>query len=147
MAATVQRAIGSGYSAISAAYLVLNTPDSRRSIALHPLDPTPAENARWPEHQGDYHDHVGREVLGAAAHIGIEVAGGEALDQADDEAAHDSTDHGVEAAEDDHGKHLQADQRQVHVNTEHAAPDHAAECRDDAGHPPPHCQIPLPIDT
>src|SRR5437868_4873354 len=91
---------------------------------LHPLDPARAENAIGPEHQGDYHDHVGREVLGAAAHIGIEVAGGEALDEADDQAAHYGADHGVEAAEDDHGKHLQADQRQVDVDTEHAAPDH-----------------------
>src|SRR5438067_10562520 len=116
-------------------------------MALRPLDPARAENAIGPEHQGDYHDHVGREVLGAAAHIGIEVAGGEALDEADDQAAHYGADHGVEAAEDDHGKHLQADQRQVDVDTEHAAPDHTAQRRNDARHRPGQREIALHIDA
>src|SRR5262245_61612763 len=143
MAATVQRATGSGYRAMSASYVVLSTPHSRwntvrlfrdggprtgppgpprssppgpagvlgdylggprsgppgppRSsppgpagvlldIALpsHALDHRLAEDAVRANHQGHDHEHVRGEVLGAAPHVGVDVAGGHALDDSHD---------------------------------------------------------------
>src|SRR5439155_19157872 len=114
---------------------------------LHPLDPVRAEHAVGLEHQGDDHHHVGREVLGAAADVGVEVAGGQALDQADDEATYHGAEDGIETAEDDHRKHLEAHQHQVDVDAQHAAPDDAAERRDGAGHGPGQREIALDVDA
>ena len=53
----------------------------------------------------------------------------------------------VEAAKDHHGKHLQADQRELHVDAQHASPHHAAHRCDDAAHRPGQREIALDVDA
>src|SRR5947207_8709159 len=118
-AATVYFAIGSGYSAISASYVVLRTPHSRWIIASHSLDDAFAEDAVGPDHQRDDHEHVGGEVLGAAADVGVDVPGGNVLDDADDEAADHGARNRVQPAQDHDRADLEADEREVDVHAEH----------------------------
>src|ERR1044071_10477101 len=100
--------MGSGYSAMSASYVVLRTPHSRWIMAAsHPLDDLLAEDAVGPDHQGQNHQDVGREVLGAAAHVRIDEARGEVLHEADDEPADDGPGDRVEPAQDHHRKDLE----------------------------------------
>src|SRR5205085_9136161 len=75
------------------------------------------------------------------------VAAGDDVDDAHDEAAHDGARNRVEPAQDHHGKHLEADQREVHVDAEHVAPQHAAQRRDDAGHRPRQPEVALDVDA
>src|SRR6185437_16235851 len=126
---------------MSAVELVLKTPASRWNIALHPLDPARAEHAVRPYHEHQDHQHVRREILSAAADIGVEIAGCEVLYHAHDQAADHRAADGIQSAQDNHGKHLQPDERELHVDTQHRAPHHAAECRDDAGHRPGECEV------
>ena len=56
---------------------------------VHPLDDLLAEDAVGADHQRHDHQHVGGEVLGAAADVGVDVAGGHVLHDAHDQAAHD----------------------------------------------------------
>src|SRR6266508_5595314 len=91
-------------------------------VALDPLDDFLAEDAVGPNHEGDDHQDVRREVLGATAHVGIHIPGGDVLDNAHDEAADDGPRNGIEAAEDDHRKHLEADQSEVHVDPDDVPP-------------------------
>src|ERR1700694_3461428 len=103
--------MGSGYSAMSASYVVLRTPHSRWIMgASHSFDDFFTEDAVGPDHEGQDHQHVGREVLGAAAHVRIDVACGEILHDPDDEAADDGPGDGIEPAQDHHRKDLEADQ-------------------------------------
>src|SRR5262249_18570554 len=203
-AATVHRAMGSRYSAMSASYVVFRTPHSRwimarlragetregaasvrleqatssdehdeargrsrpertrlyvrvgddreRSqaksivVASYALDDFLAENAVWANHQRGDHQHVRREVFGAAADVGIDVPGGEIFHHADDEPAQDRAGNGVEPAENHDRKHLEAHEREVHVDPEEIAPENAAERRDDAGHRPRHAEVALDVD-
>src|SRR5258708_14200259 len=55
---------------------------------LHALDLAAAEDAVGPDLEDQDHQHVGRKVLGAAADIGVEEARRQALDDADDQSAH-----------------------------------------------------------
>src|SRR5437667_8742735 len=97
--------MGNGYSAMSASYVVFSTPHSRWIIgASHSFDDFFAEDAVRPDHEGQDHQHVGREVLGAAAHVGIDVARGDVFHDPHDEAADDGPRDGVEAAQDHHRK-------------------------------------------
>ena len=48
----------------------------------------------------DDHQHVGRKILGAAADVGVEIAGGQAFHHADDEPADHGAEDRVEPAED-----------------------------------------------
>src|SRR6185437_15350575 len=113
---------------------------------LDPFDPVRAEHAVWLEHQHEDHKHIGCEILGAAADIGVEVASRQTLDHADDQSADHRTDDGIKAAQDHNGKHLEPNQCEVHVDAKHAAPDHAAKCRYRAGHGPGEREITLNID-
>ena len=113
----------------------------------HALDPAAAEDAVGPDHQDQDHQHVGREILGAAADIRVEIAGRQVLDDADDQPADHRADDRIEAAQDHHREHLQADQRQLVVDAEHRAPDDAAQRRDDAGHRPGQREIALDVDA
>ena len=70
----------------------------------------------------DDHQHVGHEILGAAADIGVEIAGRQVLDDADDQPADHRADDRIEPAQDHHRKHLEADQRQLVVDAEHRRP-------------------------
>ena len=54
---------------------------------------------------------------------------------------------GVEAAQDDHRKHLEADQGEVHVDPDDVPPDDAAERRHHAGHRPGEAEVPLDVDA
>src|SRR5438876_34738 len=110
MAATVYLAMGSGYSAISASYVVLRTPHSRWIMAgSHSFDDPLAEDAVGPDHQGQDHQDVRCEVFGATAHVRIDVAGGDVLHDADDEPADDRPRDRIETAEDHDRKDLEAD--------------------------------------
>src|SRR6185436_4913461 len=106
-----------------------------------------AEDAVRANHQGEDHQDVGGEVFGAAAHVRIDIAGGDVLDDADDEPAHDRTRDGVQPAQDHDREHLEPHQRQVHVDAEQVSPQHAAQRRDDAGHGPRHAEVPLDVDA
>src|SRR5439155_9502426 len=111
------------------------------------LDDAFTEDTVGANHEGEDHEDVGREVLGAAADIGVDVAGGDVLDDTDDEAADDRARNGVEPTQDDHREHLEADQRQVHVDAEQVAPQDAAQRRHDAGHRPRHAEVTLDVDA
>src|SRR5579863_2658249 len=102
----------------------------------YPLDQPAAEDAVGPDHEHQDHQEIGREILGAAADIGIEIASGQVLDNADDQSTDHGTDHGVEPAENDHGKDFEPDDAELVVDAEHGAPNYAAQCRDDARHRP-----------
>src|SRR4026207_1729214 len=117
-AATVHRAIGSGQRAMAASYDVFRTPHSRWIMASDPLDDAFAEDAVGPDHEREDHQDVGGEVLGAAAPVGIDVAGGDVLDDADDQPAHDRARDRVQAAQDHDREDLEPHQRQVDVDAE-----------------------------
>src|SRR5262249_18923249 len=106
---TAQRATGSGYSPMSASYVVLRTPHSRW-ITSDPLDDLLAEDPVGANHQGHDHQHVGREVLGAAPDVRVDVARGHVLDDTHDEAADDRAGNRVQPTQDHHREHLEADQ-------------------------------------
>ena len=53
----------------------------------------------------------------------------------------------IQAAENDHREHLEADRGDLRVDAEHRAPDDAAERRDDAGHGPGDGEVALDIDA
>src|SRR5690242_10189823 len=55
---------------MSASYVVLSTPHSRWIIALDPFDDLLAEDAVRPDHQGQDHQDVRREVLGPPPTVG-----------------------------------------------------------------------------
>src|ERR671915_1820640 len=96
---------------MSARYVVLMTPHSRWITGVLPSDPLDdffAEEAVGPHHQHDEHEQERDEVLGAAAHVGVDVAGADTLHRPDDETAHHGTPHGVEAAQDHHREDLEA---------------------------------------
>src|SRR5919106_1930253 len=132
---------------MSASYVVFRTPHSRWIMASYPLDDAFAEDAIGPDHQGDDHEHVGREVLGATADVGVHVAGGDVLHEADDQAADDGARNRGEPAEDHDREHLEAHQREVHVNAQHAAPKDPAEGGDDPRHRPREPEVPLDVDA
>src|SRR5260370_21747275 len=133
MAATVYFAMGSGYNAISASYVVFKAAHSRWIMAgSHPLDDSLPEDAVGANHQREDHQDVRCEVLGAAAHVGIDVAGGDVLHDADDEPADDGPRDRIETAEDHDREDLEADQRQAHVDAQHVPPQDTAQGRDDA---------------
>src|SRR5712691_9539664 len=94
------------------------------------FDDALAEHAIRPNHQRENHEDVGREILGAAAHVGVDVPGRHVLHAADDEPADDGARDRVEPTQDHHREHLEADQGEVHVHAEHVAPQHAAQRRD-----------------
>src|SRR5215471_6357507 len=121
--------------------------DALVSRPLHALDAAAAENSLRPHHQDQNHQHVGRKVLGAAADIGIEVAGSEILDDADNQPADHRTQYRVETAEDHDRKHFQPDQRELIVNAQHRSPHNAAERRDDPRHRPGEGEIAPDIDA
>src|SRR6266508_5208477 len=112
---------------MSHSYVVWKTPHSRLITGSHPLDDLAAEEPVRPDHEGQDHEDVRQEVLGPAAHIGIDIAGGDALDAADDEPAEDGPGHAVQASEDHRGEYLEADQRQLGVHPEHITPDDTAD--------------------
>ena len=62
------------------------------------LDNRLAEDAVGSNHQDNYHQHIRRKILGAAANIGIDIAGSERLDDADDETADNYANDRVQAA-------------------------------------------------
>ena len=66
-----------------------------------------AEDPVGADHQGQDHQHVGGEILGAAAHVRVDVAGGDALHDPHDESAHDGPRNRVEAAQDHDREHLE----------------------------------------
>src|SRR3989442_14152683 len=115
---------------MSPSEVVWYTPHSRLIIwpsASDALDDLAAEESVRPDHQGENHEDVGQEVLGAPAHVGIDVAGGHALDTADDEPAHDGAGDAVEATQDDIREDLEPDQADRRVHAQHAAPHAAAD--------------------
>src|SRR5262249_14007433 len=93
--------------------------------ASNAFDQRSAENAVGPDHHDEDHQDVGREVLRAAADIGVEIAGGQILDHAHDQSADDGADHRVEAAQDDDRKHLETNERELVIDPQHGAPDDA----------------------
>src|SRR4030095_16882959 len=101
-------------------------PPQARYARSDSFDDAFAEHAVRANHERENHEDVGRKVLGAAADVGIDVPGGDVLDNADDEAADDRAGDRVEPAEDHDRKHLEADQRQVHVDAGEVSPDDAA---------------------
>src|SRR5438876_1295869 len=115
---------------MSPSYVVWYTPRSRLIIwpsASDALDDLAAEEPVRPDHQGKDHEDVGQEVFGAPAHVGIDVAGGHALDTADDEPAHDGAGDAVEATQYDSREDLEPDQGEPGVHAQHAAPHDAAD--------------------
>ena len=66
-------------------------PSQRNSdfVSSHALDDSFTEDAVGANHQGEDHEDVGGEVFGAAADVGVDVAGRDVLDDADDEASDD----------------------------------------------------------
>src|SRR6516164_7568229 len=112
----------------------------------HALDTAAAEDAFGPQHQGYDHQHVGSEILCAAADIGVEVAGGEVFDDAYDQPADHRAEDRVEAAEDDDRKHFETDESKLVVDAEHRAPDDPAKGRYDARHRPSEREIATNID-
>src|SRR5438105_15763941 len=86
------------------------------------------------------------EVLGAAPDVGVEIASGDVLDDADDQPADDRARHRVHAAQDDHREDLEADQRELDIDAEQVAPHDAPERRDDAGHRPREREVALDVD-
>src|SRR5688500_16112499 len=136
-AATVTRASGSGYSAMSARYVVLMTPHSRWITSVLPSDPFDdffAEEAVGPHHQHDEHEQERDEVLGAAAHVGVDVAGGDAFHGPHGQAAQYGAADGVEAAQDHHREDLEAHEGEVRVHPEDVPPDQPARGGGHAGH-------------
>src|SRR2546421_8989764 len=132
---------------MSASYVVFSTPHSRWIIASYSLDDAFAEDAVGTNHQRHDHEDVGGEVLGAAAHVRIDVAGRHVLHDPHDEAAHDGAGDGVEPAQDHHREHLEADQREVDVHAEQVAPENAAQRRHDTGHGPRQAEVALHVDA
>src|SRR5881409_407080 len=126
--------------------LEANEADGPSSSLSHAFDDAFAEDAVGANHQREDHQDVRREVLGAAADVGVDVAGRHVLHDADDEPADDRPRNRVEAAEDHHGENLEAHEREVHVDAEHVAPEHAAQRGDDAGHGPRHAEVALHVD-
>src|SRR5438045_4898915 len=106
------------------------------SPALYALDTAPAEDPFRPDHQHQDHQHIGRKILCAAPDDRVEIPGSKILDDADDEPADNRAHDRVEPAQDHNRKDLEADEGQLVVDTQHRAPDDAAERRDDAGHRP-----------
>src|SRR2546426_4743190 len=81
---------------MSPSYVVWYTPHSRLIIWLSPspsdpLDDLAPEEPVRPDHQSEDHEDVGQKVLGAPAHVGIDVARGHALDRPDDERSEEHT--------------------------------------------------------
>src|SRR6202020_2423660 len=93
---------------------------------LYPFDLALAEEAVGLEHQRHDHQEIRREVLGAAADIGIDISGGQALHDADRQAADHGAGDRIEAAKDHDRKHLEADQRELDIDAKHVAPDDSA---------------------
>src|SRR5215469_13266913 len=110
------------------------------------LDPPATENAVGANHQGDNHQDVRGEILGAAADIGIEIAGGQVFNHANDQTTDDSADDRVESAQNNHGKHLETDERELVIDPEHGPRDDASKRRDDPGHGPSESKVALYID-
>src|SRR6185436_4644319 len=117
------------------------------SASSDPLDDALAEDAVGANHERQDHEDVGREVLGAAAHVGIDVAGRHVLHDAHDETADDGAGDRVEPAQDHHREHLETDQRQVDVHAEHVSAENAAERRHDPGHGPGQAEVTLDVDA
>src|SRR5690349_14204853 len=122
--------------ATTEAYAVVRRREERRaneadgpssSSSSYPFDDALTEHSVRPNHQRQNHQHVRREVFGSAAHERIDVPGGDVLDDTDDEPADHRAGNRVEPAENHHGKDFEANQRQIHVDAEHVAPEHAAE--------------------
>src|SRR5215510_3930624 len=90
----------------------------RLRLALHTLDGLAAEEAIGLDHEGEDHEDVGQEVLGAAADVWIDVAGGHALHRPDQESSDHGSWHAVEPAEDHGRKDLEANKSEVGVDTE-----------------------------
>src|SRR5215470_14073130 len=132
---------------MSASYVVLSTPHSRWIIALDPFDDLLAEDAVRPDHQGQDHQDVRREVLGPAAYVRVHVAGGHVLHDADDQPADHRARDRVEPAQDHNREYLEAHQRQVDVDAQQVAPDDPAERGDDPGHRPGETEVPLYVDS
>src|SRR5438094_745225 len=124
-----------------------NEADGPSSSRSHSLDDGFAEDAVRPNHQRDDHEHVRREVLGAAADQRVDEARGDVLDDAHDQAADDGPGNGVEPAEDDDREDLEADEGEIRIHAEEIAPQHAAEGGDDAGHRPREPEVPLDVDA
>src|SRR5205814_4200631 len=98
-------------------------------------------------HQREDHQDVRCEVFGATAHVGIDVAGGDVLHDADDEPPDDGPGDRIETTEDHDRENLEADQRQVHVDAQHVSPQDAAQGRDDTRHGPRQPEVPLDVDA
>src|SRR3989454_6926001 len=83
-----------------------------------------AEDAVGPNHQRQDHQDVRREVLRPAADVRINVARGHVLHDADDQPTEDRPRDRVEPAQDHDREDLEAHEREMHIDAEHAAPDH-----------------------
>src|SRR5215471_126988 len=100
----------------------------------HALDPAAAEDPLGAQHQDEDHQHVRREILGAAADKRIEITSGQIFDNADDQPADNGADDRIQPAEDHHRENLETDKSELVVNAEHRSPYHAAERGDDPRH-------------
>src|SRR3989454_8747984 len=68
------------------------------------------------------------------------------LHDADDQPTEDRTRDRVEPAQDHDREDLEAHEREMHIDAEHAAPDHPAQGRDDPRHRPREREVPLDVD-
>src|SRR3989441_7105335 len=102
-------------------------PDVPRAFApSYPLDDLLAEDTVGTDHQRQDHQHVRREVLGAAADPGVDVAGRHVLHDPDDEAPDDRARDRIQPAQDHDREDLEADQREVDVHAERSE-EHTSE--------------------
>jgi len=79
--------------------------------------------------------------------IGVEIAGREILDDANDKPTDHRARDRIEPAQDHHRKHFETDESKLVVDAKHRAPDHPAQRRDDPGHRPGQRKIAPDIDT
>src|SRR5207248_2928097 len=102
-----------------------------------PFDADFSEEAVGPDHEDQHEGDEWRNLLDASAEDGIEIAAGEVLQDADEEAAEDGPAHAVEAPDDHYWEDLEPEdgERPVHAAA-HGGEQHPAEGGDDGSNAP-----------